>query len=129
MVHPPDGRRYEAGTANLVGLAGLHAAMQMLLELGVENIARELLRKRAWLVPALQERGYEVLYANAEPEAASGIVTFHRPGTDLAALHEKLTTAKIVTSLRGNRQGSRYIRLSPHFYNSEAELHRLLELL
>ena len=129
MVHPPDGRRYEAGTANLVGLAGLHAAMQMLLELGVENIARELQRKRAWLVPALQQKGYEVLYADAPPDAVSSIVAFHRPGTDLAALHEKLTAAKIVTSLRGNRQGNRYIRLSPHFYNTDAELQRLLELL
>ena len=129
LVHPPDGRRYEAGTANLVGLAGLHAAMQMLLELGVENIARELLRKRAWLVPELQQKGYEVLYADAPPEAASGIVTFQRPGTDLAAVHEKLTAAKIITSLRGNREGNRYIRLSPHFYNTDAELNRVLELL
>lgn len=129
MVHPPDGRRYEAGTANLVGLAGLHAAMQMLLELGVENIARELLRKRAWLVPALQQKGYEVLYADAPPGAASGIVTFHRPGSDLPALHEKLTTAKIVTSLRADRKGNRYIRLSPHFYNTDAELQRMLGFL
>jgi selenocysteine lyase/cysteine desulfurase len=129
MVHPPDGRRYEAGTANLVGLAGLHAAMQMLLELGVENIARELLRKRAWLAPALQQKGYEVLYGDAPPEAVSAIVTFHRPGSDLPALHEKLTAAKIVTSLRADRQGNRYIRLSPHFYNTDAELHRLMELL
>ena len=128
-MHPPDGRRYEVGSANLLGLAGLHASMQMLLELGVENIARELLRKRDVLVPALQNKGYEVLYADGPPEARSGIVTFHRPGTDLAATHEKLTAAKIVTSLRADRQGNRYIRLSPHFYNTDAELHRLLELL
>lgn len=129
LVHPPDGRRYEAGTANLVGLAGLHAAMQILLELGVENIARELLRKRAWLVHALQKKGCDVLYADAPHEAASAIVTFQRPGTDLAALHEKLTAAKIITSLRADRQGNRYIRLSPHFYNTDDELHRLLEWL
>jgi cysteine desulfurase / selenocysteine lyase len=129
IMHPPDGRRYEAGSANLLGLAGLHASMQMLLELGVENIARELLRKRDVLVPALQNKGYEVLYADAPAEARSGIVTFHRPGADLAATHEKLTAAKIVTSLRADRQGNRYIRLSPHFYNTDAELHRLLELL
>jgi cysteine desulfurase / selenocysteine lyase len=129
IMHPPDGRRYEAGSANLLGLAGLHASMQMLLELGVENIARELLRKRDLLVPALQNKGYEVLYADAPAEARSGIVTFHRPGADLAATHEKLTAAKIITSLRADRQGNRYIRLSPHFYNTDAELHRLLELL
>jgi selenocysteine lyase/cysteine desulfurase len=28
-----------------------------------------------------------------------------------------------------DRKGQRYIRLSPHFYNTDAELHRVLELL
>src|SRR5205814_5315819 len=61
MVFQPDARRYEAGTQNLLGLVGLHAALELLLELGIENIAAELLRKRALLVPALQARGYTVL--------------------------------------------------------------------
>jgi cysteine desulfurase/selenocysteine lyase len=129
LVHPPDARRYEAGTANLVGLAGLHASMEMLLEIGVENIARELLRKRAWLVPALEGKGYTVLGGDSPPQNASGIVSFHRPGADLGALHEKLAAANVITSLRADRQGNRYIRLSPHFYNTDAELRRLLELL
>jgi selenocysteine lyase/cysteine desulfurase len=47
-------QKYEAGTHNLLGIVGLVAAMELILELGVENIARELLRKRALLVPALQ---------------------------------------------------------------------------
>ena len=129
LVHPPDARRYEAGSANLMGLAGLHASMQLLVELGVENVARELLRKRAWLVPALRAKGYTVLSADDPPETASAIITVHRSGTDMASLHEKLTAAKIITSLRAERQGNRYIRLSPHFYNTDEELHRLLELL
>lgn len=129
LVHPPDARRYEAGTANLVGLAGLHAAMQLFLEIGIENISRELLRKRAWLLPALQSKGYTVLAAEAESKAASAIIAFHRPGSDLVALHQKLLAANVVTSLRTDRQGNRYLRLSPHFYNTDAELQRVLELL
>jgi cysteine desulfurase/selenocysteine lyase len=129
LVHPPDARRYEAGTANLIGLAGLHAAMELLLEIGIENISRELLRKRAWLLPALQAKGYTVLAAEAESKAASAIITFHRPGSDLGGLHQKLLAANVVTSLRADRQGNRYIRLSPHFYNTDAELQRVLELL
>ena len=121
--------RFEAGSQNWLGLAGLNAAMEMLLEVGVEDIARELLRKRAWLVPALQAKGYHVAGANATPAQASGIVSFGRPDTDLPALHEKLTAAGIITSLRGDRNGKQYIRLSPHFYNTDAELHRLLEVL
>src|SRR5439155_23527043 len=57
LVHPPDGRRYEVGTANLIGLAGLQAAMELVLEVGIDAIAAELLRKRAWLVPGLQAKG------------------------------------------------------------------------
>src|SRR6266478_661095 len=58
MTFRPDARRYEAGSANLLGLAGLQAALELLLEIGIDNIAAELLRKRAWLVPALQAKGY-----------------------------------------------------------------------
>ena len=47
----------------------------------------------------------------------------------MAALHKKLTDAGIVTSLRTDRAGKIPIRLSPHFYNTDAELQRVLELL
>jgi selenocysteine lyase/cysteine desulfurase len=122
-------QKYEAGTHNLLGIVGLVAAMELILELGVENIARELLRKRSWLVPALQEKGYTVLQPDAPPEAASCIVSFFKPGTDLAPIQQKLLDAGIVTSLRGDRTAQKYIRLSPHFYNTDAELKRVLELL
>src|SRR5207244_890214 len=78
LVFRPDARRYEAGTQNLLGLVGLNAAMELLLELGIDNIAAELLRKRALLVPALKNKGYTVLHADVPPANASGIVTFYR---------------------------------------------------
>ena len=122
-------KKFEVGTHNLLGLVGLNTAMTMLLELGVENIARELLRKRAWLVPALQAKGYSVLNPDVATENASGIVTFFKADADLSALHQKLLDANIVTSLRVDRKGQRYIRLSPHFYNTDAELQRALDLI
>jgi selenocysteine lyase/cysteine desulfurase len=129
IVYRSGAKKYEAGTQNLLGLVGLNEAMRMLLELDVDKIARELLRKRAWLVPALQAKGYTVLNADAAQANASGIVTFFKPDTDLAALHQKLLDARIVTSLRVDRKGQRYLRLSPHFYNTDAELQRVLELI
>src|SRR5882724_42681 len=129
IVFRKGAQRFEAGSHNLLGLAGLNAAMELLLEIGVENIAAELLRKRAWLVPALQAKGYKVLAPNAGPETASGIISFFKTdGADLTPLHQKLEAANIITSLRADRQGRRYIRLSPHFYNTDAELHRMLEM-
>ena len=144
--------KYEAGTHNLLGLVGLIAAMELVLEIGVEKIAAELLRKRAWLVPALQAKGFAVLNADAGTENASSIISFHQPGPgrdeaasaakagpglaevasaakagkDLTALHKKLTDAGVVASLRADRKGQSYIRLSPHFYNTDAELQRTL---
>lgn len=124
-----DARRYEAGSANLLGVVGLRASLELILEIGVENIAVELLRKRAILVPAILSKGYTVLQPDSPAPNLSGIVSFHRAGEDMAAIHSKLAAANIVTSLRGDRAGNRYLRLSPHFYNTDAELNRVLELL
>jgi selenocysteine lyase/cysteine desulfurase len=123
-----DARRFEVGTQNLLGLVGLRAAMELAMELGVDNIAAELLRKRAWLVPALIEKGCVVLNASPKPENASAIVSFHRPGQDMAALQKKLEEARISVALRTDRAGINYIRLSPHYYNTDAELQRVIEL-
>ena len=122
-------KKFEAGTHNLLGLVGMLAAMELVLEIGVDQIAAELRRKRAWLVPALQAKGYTVLNAEPKPENAGAITSFFAPGKDMAALNHQLTEGGVVASLRTDRQGQHYLRLSPHFYNTDAELHRMLELL
>jgi cysteine desulfurase / selenocysteine lyase len=120
--------RFEIGTHNLLGITGMNAGMELLLEIGIENIAAELLRKRAWLLPELQGRGWQVLGASNGPESASSIMSIWRPDRpDLAALHRELEQAGIMTALRTDRQGRQYIRLAPHFYNTDAELRRVLE--
>jgi len=129
LVFVPDARRYEAGSLNLLGFIGLNAAMELLLELGIENIAAELLLKRAWLVDALRARGWKIFHADAAAANASAILTIHRPGVNIPELHERLMKAGVVTSLRTARDGARYLRLSPHFYNTREELERLLQFL
>ncbi|HVU26572.1 MAG TPA: aminotransferase class V-fold PLP-dependent enzyme [Verrucomicrobiae bacterium] len=129
IVFQKDARKFEVGTQNLLGLVGLIAAMELTLEIGLENIAAELLRKRAWLAPALQAKGFKILNSDAKPENTSGIVSFYQDGKDLSESHQKLSAANVVSSLRTNRPGQNFIRLSPHFYNTDAELQRVLELL
>jgi cysteine desulfurase/selenocysteine lyase len=124
-----DARKYEAGTQNLVGLTGLIAAMELALELGVENIAAELLRKRQWLVPELQKLGYTVLNAAPAPENTGSMISFFANERPMPALHKKLSEAGIVTSLRVDRSGQNYIRISPHFYNTDEELEKTVSTL
>jgi selenocysteine lyase/cysteine desulfurase len=122
-----DARRYEAGTANLVGLAGLKAALEMILDIGPDLIQQELQRKRKLLTDGLQRQGCVVLNATGDDSTSGPITTFHKEGHDMNRLHQALSEAGIATSLRIDREGSKYIRLSPHFYNTDTELHRFLE--
>ena len=43
-------------------------------------------------------------------------------------IHQELLEAGVVASLRADRKGQKYIRLSPHFYNTDAELERVVNL-
>ena len=122
-----DARRYEAGSFNILGIAGLNAALGMLLEMGIDPIAADLATKRTWLVKELQAKGYEVFFP--ETESTGGITSCWREGEDMKVLGEKLAAENIIASVRGDRSGQDYLRFSPHFYNTSEELERALELL
>ncbi|MFO1477088.1 MAG: aminotransferase class V-fold PLP-dependent enzyme [Verrucomicrobiota bacterium] len=124
-----DARKFEAGTHNLLGLVGLMASIRLLQEIGIEAIAADLVRKRNWLVPELVARGFTVLQADAPEGSRSGIVSVSHPARDLAALQAQLAEQRVMTSLRVARGGRKFLRISPHFYNTDAELRRFLELL
>lgn len=124
-----DARKYEAGSHNLVGWAGLEEAIKMLLEVGIENIATELIRKRHWLAGALQEKGYRVLHGDLGAEQAGGLISFWKAGGNMAGVQERLEKGGVTASLRTDRAGQQYIRWSPHFYNTDSELNLALECL
>ena len=122
-----DARRYEAGSFNILGIAGLNAALGLLLEVGIDAIAADLTTKRTGLAAALQAKGYEVFFP--EGQQTGGITSCWREGTDMKALGERLAAENIIASVRGDRAGRDYLRLSPHFYNTSSDLGLALELL
>jgi cysteine desulfurase / selenocysteine lyase len=124
----PTAQRYEPGTMNLIGISGMKAAIDLLLEIGIGRIAERILAIRARLIDGLRKFGFAVLGPTDGPNA-SGIITVSRPGTDMRALFERLTSEQIVCSPRQDRKGRQYIRFSPHFYNTQAEIDRVLEVL
>ena len=116
LILAPDARRYEAGSHNSMGIVGLHASLQLLQRIGIDNIARDLLAKRRLLVDELTQKKYRVMHADVEELHASGMVTFDRAGEDMRATHQRLKEKHIFTALRSDRDGRAYIRVSPHFY-------------
>jgi len=117
----PDAKRFELGTPNLVEMVGLLASVNLLLELGIEEIRRWTLHLTDVLIDDLQQRGYQIASC-LRPEHRSAIISFSTP--DVQANYEKLIAHKIIVSLREN-----YIRVSPHCYNTEEEVLRVGQVL
>lgn len=127
MVLRRDARRYEAGSLNLVGAAGLRAAFALLEEVGLGEIEADLIAKRRWLVGQLQGRGMEVLNPSPAGPNEGALVTFGVPGRSSDEVQRILQEGGFVVSLRHTRDGRDWIRVSPHYYNTMAELGRFIE--
>ncbi len=121
-------QRYEPGVLNTSGVYGMKAALELLLEQGVDRIAARLLELKAVLLGALKPMGFEVLGPVLGPNA-SGITTVWHPHRQASSLFQALEAGGVVASLRHDRAGKEYLRFSPHFYNTEAELLRVAEVL
>lgn len=127
-------QRFEPGTLNLPGIVAMAAGMELLRDLGVERIARRILDLRARLLAGLRERGWRPILADLEdaPDAdrwRSGILSVTHDGRDLERDHRHLLVNGAVTSLRHDRAGGRWLRFSPHAYQREDELDRVVALL
>jgi len=116
-----DARRYEHGSLNLAGIVGLRAALQLILNTG-SSWSRLRVLGLAELAIGWDKDRIRGLGAT-EGKGLSGIVFFAFEGREqLAKLHAKLEAAQVVTSLRYCRDGKQWLRLSPHFYNTEQEI-------
>jgi cysteine desulfurase/selenocysteine lyase len=122
LTYWPDARRYEPGSLNLAGLVGLHAALKLILDCGIETVEARVLDLARKAIEKGEQQGLGIMGARADDTGLSGIVSFVSDKSEVAVLHVKLAEADIVTSLRQRRDGVRCLRLSPHFYNSFTEL-------
>lgn len=118
------GERFEPGSLNAVGLIGLEAAIGLLLSVGLDEIEARIMTLTDYLIDGLQGRGFTITTPIAHRRERSGIVCFRHAKVDSLALADRLQTADIIVSLRGD-----VIRVSPHFYNTEEDLEQLLTAL
>ena len=118
------GERFEPGSLNVAGLLGMAAAIELLLSVGLDQIEARILALTDYLIAGLQARGCIITTPIAHRRERSGIVCLRHPSVESATLAERLRAAGVVVSLRGD-----VIRVSPHFYNTEDDLERLLSVL
>lgn len=113
--------RHEPGGQNLAGVVGLRAALGLLEEAGEARVEKRLRDSGLFLRGALERAGWSVL-GNAA--SGSSIVSFRAEGANMARVAAALSRAGVEASLRDDAAGATFVRLSPHFYNTDGELAR-----
>jgi len=132
----PDARRFENFERHLAGMIGLGIAADYANQLGTKNIESRILDLTNTLREKLTNTSGITLHERSGNN--SGIVTFSKEDEEAAALHKRLQQAGINTSV-AKRENARFdldredlsavLRASIHYYNTEDEIARLLELL
>ncbi len=131
-----DARVFEAWERNVAGQLALGAAVDYALDIGIKNI-----EARVRLLANLLRRGLsqipDVRIADLG-EDLSGIVTFemrkNAPGEIKAVLEQNGIAGQVAvaehTLLDMTKRGfNQLVRLSPHYYNTEEEIDRTLNVL
>ncbi|MEI6351898.1 MAG: aminotransferase class V-fold PLP-dependent enzyme [Verrucomicrobiota bacterium] len=125
---PDSAMRYEPGVLNASGIYGMRAALQLIGGFGLENVSARILQLKAHLVRGLRALGFEI-HGPADGPNASGITACFHPQASMAVLFKELERNGVIASLRHDRSGREYLRFSPHFYNTETEIDRVIAVL
>jgi selenocysteine lyase/cysteine desulfurase len=121
MTLRADAGRYECGTLNTIGCFGLRASLELLLDIGVEQIAPAVQALGDQIAAGVRAKGYEVM-GERTPATGAGIVSFRKPGVEAGAIVARLRERRITAAPRAG-----WVRTSPHFYISPDDIAQMLE--
>lgn len=111
-----DAFRFLNGTTAIPSLYAIQPGIDIIAEVGVKNIRQKSMRQTKLLIDLAENAGYEV-NSPRNPDERGGTVTVNPPHA--YEVSRELIARNIVVDYRP--KGG--IRLSPHFYNSDEEIH------
>ena len=106
-------QRFECGSPNMLAGYALEASTDLLLTVGLDNVARAIEDNHAFLQQQLQALGAEIL-SPLNSQQRAGIITFKFEGVDSAWLYQQLMNKDVVCANRGGG-----VRFSPHFHTTK----------
>jgi selenocysteine lyase/cysteine desulfurase len=118
-----DSSRFEEGTPNILGTAGLLASVRLLESAGFEAVERHVLEMADRLRNGLRARGYRVISPD-EAGRRSGIVAFRHPRFANEDVLSVLSVARVRAVVRCGK-----VRFSPHVENHASDVERALAAL
>ena len=117
----PSARRFEAGTPPVPSLYAASAGLQIIREIGLPAIAAQIRTLTDAIKSSAMRRGFR-LATPADPAGHGPLIAIRAHRVDL--LVKRLEQQGIITS---SRDGN--LRVSPHFYNTVADVDRLFAAL
>ncbi|MCC7475216.1 MAG: aminotransferase class V-fold PLP-dependent enzyme [Pirellulales bacterium] len=124
----PTAARYEGGTQNNAGILAMGASIRLLAGLGTANLSAAVLENTDLACERLAKIGARIVSDRSLDhrggEQRSGIVSFEMSGQDPMALKRHLMRQDIILGCRAGR-----LRISPHAYNNEEDIDRLVAAL
>jgi cysteine desulfurase / selenocysteine lyase len=112
------------GTANFLTFQPWTAAVEYLLGLGVDRVAARDQALVERFLQGLDPDRYRLVSPRQGPGRSTLVVLAHRRPGRTERLYEELAAAGVDLALRRGR-----LRVSPHLYNTEADVDRALEVL
>ena len=128
IKYAPGGQKFEPGAYSHCALAGLGASTQLLLEAGPARITERILALTEALRQEIGPAGFQFL-SPEEVHNRSGMLTFRHPTIPTTRFFDALLRHDVVASLRFDREDREWLRVSPHFYNTFAEMGKIADLL
>ena len=118
----PNAGRYEGGSYNMAGIAGLAESLQLLTDCGgPRSMYSGIMAVTDYLCERLQSIGAEIA-SDRSPGHLSGIVAFTLPGVSTTAARKRLLERGVVVRERSGR-----LRASPHVYTNHDDVNRLID--
>ncbi len=111
-----DAGRYECGTLNTIGCFGLRAAVEFVMEVGIDRIAPHVQSLGDSICSGAGAKGYDVLGVRT-PSTGAGIVSIRKPGVESRLVVRELKDKNILAAARNG-----WVRMSPHFYVSPEDI-------
>jgi cysteine desulfurase / selenocysteine lyase len=111
--------RFELGSPHFSNILCLKSAIEYITKIGIEQIEKRILYLTEYLVEKLREFKVEIISPLEEEKGRSGIIVFKERNAQ--EIVRQLEIMRIMVSARGDG-----IRVSPHFYNNENDIDRLV---
>lgn len=112
--------RFQPGSLNSAGIYALNASLKLFRDFGTDKVEENVISNSKYLISELKRIGIEPLLPAADDKYISGIVSFRHKNA--YSILEILKEKKIEIAVREG-----IMRISPHFYNNEGDIDRLIE--